>query len=229
MDTITVFIADTQAPLRRWLSRSLAQHDDIQVVGRAAEGRQVLRRVERLQPDIVLLDLQMPDMDGLEVCARIRAKSPRTKILILADILDENFIVRALQNGVHGCMHKAALPTELVKAVRTIYAGELWAGRTLLTRVVEESRQSLDRLQGSLSVIREVLSEREQDVVIWAAQGMTNKEIATQLGISAKTVKTHLQNVFRKLRVRRRVQLSAFSPHLGVASSRAAPVPPPAD
>ncbi|MGH8065374.1 MAG: response regulator [Candidatus Entotheonellia bacterium] len=229
MDPITVLIADAHAPLRRWLSRFLAQHEDIQVVGRAADGRRVLSWVESLQPDILLLDMQMPNLGGLEVLARIRAKSPRMKILILADAIEEDFIARVLRNGVHGCVRKTALPTELVQAIRTIYGGELWAERKLLTRVVEDLRQSLDKLQGSLSAMREVLSEREQEVVIWAVQGMTNKEIATQLGISAKTVKTHLQNVFRKLHVRRRVQLPALSPHLGAASSRAVPMPPPAD
>jgi DNA-binding NarL/FixJ family response regulator len=140
----------------------------------------------------------------------IWAKSPRTSILILAEFFEEEFIARALQHSVHGCVLKTAPPMELVKAIRISHAGELWAPRKLLTQVVETLRQRMDELQGSLSELREVLTDREQEVVLWAVQGLTNNAIATQLGISAKTVKTHLQNAFRKLKVSRRGQLLRF-------------------
>jgi DNA-binding NarL/FixJ family response regulator len=210
MDLITVFIADAHVLLRQRLSRYLAQQIDLQVIGDAADGRQVLSRVEALQPHILLLDVQMPKLGGLVVLPRIHAKSPRTKILLRADYFAEDFIARALQAGVHGCVLKTALPTELVKAIRTTHAGELWAPRKLLTRAVENLRQRVDELDGEPSALRDVLSDREQEVIIWAVQGMTNKEIAAQLGISAKTVKTHLQNVFRKLNLSRRMQLPRF-------------------
>jgi len=224
MDLITVLIADAHAVLRERLSRFLMQQKDIQVIGEVAHGRQVLNRVETLQPHILLLDLQMPKMGGLEVLPHIRTKSPRTKILIRAEYFEEDFIARGLQDGVHGCVLKSAPPTELVKAIRTIHAGEFWVQRRLLTRVVENLRYRMDELQGSAWKLRDVLSDREQEVVIWAVQGLTNKEIAAQLGISAKTVKTHLQHVFRKLNVRRRVQLSALSPHLLHSPRRAPPL-----
>jgi DNA-binding NarL/FixJ family response regulator len=167
----------------------------------------------------------MPKMSGLEGIPRIRAESPRMKILILADGFEEDFIARALQAGVHGCMLKTAPPTELVKAIRTTHAGELWVPRRLLTQVVETLRQRVEELQGApsgmwealVSVFTiafasaslrgapsgmwEVLSNREHEVVMWAVQGMTNMEIATQLGISAKTVKTHLQNESVQLKI----------------------------
>jgi DNA-binding NarL/FixJ family response regulator len=225
MDLITVLITDAHAVLRERLSRFLAQQKDIQVVGEAMDGRQMLNRVAALQPHILLLDLQMPKMSGLEVLPKIRVKSPGTKILIRADYFEEDFIARALQDGVHGCMLKTAPPTELVKVIRTTHAGEFWAQRRLLTRVVESLRHRVDELEGCPSELRDVLSNREQEVVIWAVQGMTNKEIAAQLGISAKTVKTHLQNVFRKLNVRRRVQLSALSPYFASYTPRAVPQP----
>jgi DNA-binding NarL/FixJ family response regulator len=207
MDQITVFIADANVLLRQRLSKCLAQHADLRVVGDAADGRQVLSGVEALQPHILLLDIRIPEIGGPEMLARIWAKSPRTKIVILAEYFEEEFIARALQRGVHGCVLKTAPPMELVKAIRTIHAGELWAPRKLLTQVVETLRQRMDELQGSLSELREVLTDREQEVVLWAVQGLTNNAIATQLGISAKTVKTHLQNAFRKLKVSRRGQL----------------------
>jgi DNA-binding NarL/FixJ family response regulator len=225
MEPITVLIADAHALLRQRLSRSLAQ-EDIRVVGEAANGRQVLSGVEALQPHILLLDVRMPKLGGLAGLPKIRAKSPRTKTLFLADFFEEEFIARALQRGAQGCLLKTAPATELVMAVRTTHAGELWAPRQLLSRVVENFRQRIDELQGPLSRMREVLTDREQEVVLWAMQGMTNKEIAAQLGVSAKTVKTHLQNVFRKLKVSRRVQLSPLSPSLASSAPRAAPQRP---
>jgi DNA-binding NarL/FixJ family response regulator len=228
MDLITVLIANAHALLRRRLNGFLAQQKDMQVVGEAMRGR-LLNRVEALQPHILLLDVRMPKMDELKVLPRIHAKSPRTKILLLAEYFEEDFIARALQDGVHGCALTTASPTELVKVIRAIHAGEFWVQRKLLTRVVKNLRQRVDELEGSPSELRDVLSDREHEVVVWAVQGMTNREIATQLGISAKTVKTHLQNVFRKLNVRRRVQLSALSPYFASYTPRAAPQPPPSE
>jgi DNA-binding NarL/FixJ family response regulator len=212
MDLITVFIADANVLLRQRLSRCLAQEADLQLVGDAADGRQVLSGVEARQPHILLLDIPIPEVGVPEVLPRIWAKSPRTKILIFAEYFEEEFIARALQHGVHGCVLKTAPPTELVKAIRTTHAGEFWVPRRLLTQVVETLRQRVEELQGAPSGMREVLSDREHEVVIWAVQGMTNTEIATQLGISAKTVKTHLQNVFRKLKISRRGQLLRLGP-----------------
>ena len=228
MHLITVLIADAHALLRRRLNRFLAQQQDMQVVGEAMGGR-LLNRVETLQPHILMLDMRTPKMDELKVLPRIHAKSPRTKILLLAEYFEEDFIARALQDGVHGCILTTASPTELVKVIRAIYAGEFWVQRKLLTRVVKNLRQRVDELEGSPSELRDVLSDREREVVIWVIQGMTNKEVAVQLGISAKTVKTHLQHVFRKMNVRRRVQLSALSPHLASYTTRTAPQLPPSE
>jgi RNA polymerase sigma factor (sigma-70 family) len=207
MDPITVVIAGAHVLFRKGLGRLLAPQEDIQVIGEAADGLQVLSRVAALRPDILLLDVQIPKLGGLEMLANIRARSPRTKILILADFFAEEFIIRALQHGAQGCLLKTARPAELARAICTTHSGELWVPRKLVTQLLEHWRQRTDEPQGALSALREALSDREQEVVLWAVQGLTNKEIASQLGISAKTVKTHLQNIFRKLQVSRRGQL----------------------
>ncbi|HSF34370.1 MAG TPA: response regulator transcription factor [Candidatus Tectomicrobia bacterium] len=227
MDQITVLISDVHAVLRERISRFLRQQKDIQVVGEATDWRQVLSQVEALRPHILILDLGMPKMGGLEALPQIRVKSPTTKILVRAEFFEEDFVARGLQDGIHGCVLKSAPPPELLKAIRTTHAGEFWVQRRLVTRVVESLRFKVEELQGSAWQLGDVLSKREQEVVIWAMQGMTNKEIGGQLGISAKTVKTHLQHVFRKLNVRRRVQLSALSPHLAPSISHPTRQSPP--
>ncbi len=219
MDPINVVIADAHALFGRQLIRFLEQQGDIQVIAKVVHGHQLLSVVEVLQPDILLLDVQMPKIGGLTGLPKIRAKSSKTKILILTDCIEEELIVRSLQHGAVGCLLANASPMELVKSVRTTYAGELWAQRKLVTYVVESLCQRLDELQRYLSWGREVLTSREHEVVTWTTEGMTNKEIAVQLGISEKIVKTHLQNVFRKLHVRRRVHLPRF---------RLTSLPPPA-
>jgi DNA-binding NarL/FixJ family response regulator len=154
MDLITVFLAEADVLQRQRLSKCLAQQADLLVVGDAADARQVLSGVEALRPHILLLDIWIPKVGGLEGLPRIWAKSPTTKILILAEFFEEEFISRALQQGVHGCVLKTALPTELVKAIRATHAGELWAPRKLLTQVVETLCQRMDELQGALSKLR---------------------------------------------------------------------------
>jgi DNA-binding NarL/FixJ family response regulator len=207
MAPITVLIADARALCRQRFRRFLAPEEDIQVIGEAADGRHVLSRTQALRPHILLLNVCMPKTHGFELLHKIRTSSPQTKSLILTDFFEEEFIAQALQQGAYGCLRATAPPTEVVKAIRTTHAGEVWVQRKLLTRVLENLRQRIDDLQGPLSELRQLLSHREQEVVIRAGQGMTNKEIAIQLGISEKTVKTHFQNVFRKLKVSRRIQL----------------------
>jgi Response regulator containing a CheY-like receiver domain and an HTH DNA-binding domain len=188
----------------------LAQQDDIQVVGEAADGLQALSLAEALQPNILLLDVQIPEVGGPEVLPKIRARSPRTKVLILSGFFEDGFIAGALEYGAIGYLLKTATNGVLVKAIRTTHAGELWAQRKVLAQVLENLRQRADEQQRPLSEMRKMLTDREYEIVKWVVQGMKNKEIATQLGISEKTVKAHLNNIFSKLNVNRRLQLLRY-------------------
>ena len=217
-DPIRVLIAGEHALFREGLSLFLTQEEDMQVIGEAADGPQALRMVEALQPDILLLDVQMPKAGGLEILPNIRTRSPRTNILILSGALEDRYIAEALQQGAMGYLLKTATHADLVKAIRTTHAGELWAQRKVLTQVLEHMRQQIRELQGLPLELRETLTNREREIVNWVRQGMLNKEIATQLSISEKTVKAHLRNIFRKLKVSRRVQL--FQPSLSLRSPR---------
>lgn len=210
MDQIKVLIADDHALFREGLSLLLEQHPDIKVIGEAADGFQALQMAETLQPDILLLDVRMPGMGGIEVLSKIRLKSARTKVLILSGFLEDEFIVEALQNGAKGYLLKTLSHGEIAKAIRATHAGEFWAERKVLSHVFEILLQQVNAHQLPLSEMRANLTDREQEIVSWVMQGMTNKEIAAQLGISEKTVKTHLGNIFSKLKISRRLQLLLY-------------------
>ena len=207
MGQITVLIVDDHALFREGLVMLLAQERDIQVVGEAADGLHALRMVEALQPDILLLDIRMPNVGGLEILPRIREKSPGTKVLILSGFSEDEYIAEALQYGAKGYLLKTATLTDLAKAIRAAHAGEIWADRRILTQVLEILVQKLHNVPFAKSPRRGDLTTREQEIVKQVIQGMTNKEIATHLGISEKTVKTHLRSIFRKLKISRRLQL----------------------
>lgn len=208
MSPISVLIADDHALFRGGLGALLRRHKDIQVVGEATDGRQAISMVEALQPDILLLDVQMPELDGLEALLQVRKKSPRTKVLMIAKVLKDEFIIKALQLGAKGYVSKSLKHTALVKAIRATYAGEIWAERRILTQVLESLCRTVHGMNPSLSEIQQTLTAREREIVKWTIQGMTNKEIAARLGISDKTVKAHLNHVFGKLKISRRLQLT---------------------
>ncbi len=207
MQQITVIVADDHALFREGLITLLSQYNDIKVVGEAADGLETVSLVEALQPDILLLDIRMPKLSGLEVLAKIRLSSPRTRTLILSGFIEDEYITEAFHHGAKGYVVKVTTHQNLVKAIRTTHAGELWAERKVLSQVVDSLLQRMEGLNSPQSALRETLTEREQEVVKWVIQGMMNKEIATQLGISEKTVKAHLSNIFSKLKVSRRLQL----------------------
>ncbi len=210
MNQITVLIADDHALFREGLRMLLAQDNRIMVVGEAADGLQALSLTEFLQPDILLLDVQMPEVGGLEVLPRIRAKCPLTKVLILSGFPDDELVTRALELGAKGYLLKTLTHKDLLKAIHATYAGEVWAERRLLTQTLESLRKKVRDLHGPLAETRGNLTNREQEVVTWVMQSKTNKEIAAQLGISESTVKTHVGNIFSKLRVSRRLQLLLY-------------------
>ena len=210
MEPITVLVADDHTLFREGLVMLLSLQDDIRVVGEAEDGLQALSMTEALQPDILLLDIRMPKLSGLEVLAEIRLKSPGTRTLILSGFFEDKLITDAFQHGAKGYLLKIARQEDLIKAIQTTHAGELWAERKVLTQVVDSMIQSMEGSKTPLSALQENLTEREHEIVRWVIQGMTNKEIASQLTISEKTVKAHLCNIFSKLKVSRRLQLLLY-------------------
>jgi DNA-binding NarL/FixJ family response regulator len=207
VDRITVLIADSDGLFRQGLRLFLALQEDIQVIGEAASIPQARARAEDFHPDILLLSVEMLRESGLEFLFEIRTKSPKTKVLIFSSANEDNFIVAALQHGAMGYLLKTATQQDLIKAIRMTQAGEIWAERRVLTQVLHCMRLRLRELETRPIEVGEQLTEREREIVPWVIQGMTNKEIALRLGISEKTVKSHLHSIFGKLKVSRRIQL----------------------
>lgn len=185
----------------------LSQEPAISVVG-ATDCNQAVSMVEALQPDVLLLAVNTPEPNALDLLPLVGKRSSRTRVLILFGFSDEGFMSRALQLGAKGYVPKALNRNDLVKAIQAIHVGENWAGRKVLAEVLESLCRKAYEVNRCLPEKQEVLTDREQDVVKWVIQGMTNKEIAARLDISDKTVKTHLSNIFSKLKINRRLQLA---------------------
>ncbi|HYT30089.1 MAG TPA: response regulator transcription factor [Actinomycetota bacterium] len=195
---IKVVIADDHSLVRQGLRRYLEMAGDIEVLGEAANGTEVLRLIENTngqgQPDIVLLDIRMPEMDGLETARRIRTKYPAIGVIMLTAYDDRQFVVEAVRAGARGYVLKARDAEHLIQTVRLVAGGNMVIDPQLVVALAEELQDAKDRDRKA-----ETLTAREVEVLQLLAFGHTNKDIAAQLFISADTVKTHLEHIFEKL------------------------------
>ncbi len=219
---IRVLLVDDHELVRRGLSDLLAQEDDLLVCGEAATAAGALRLAAALAPDVVVLDVRLPDGDGVAVCRELRTSAPRTACLVLTSYDDDDALVAAVEAGAVGFLLKQVTGSDLVAAVRTVAAG----GSTLSPRATS---LVLDRLRGSRSDRASGLTTRERRVLELIGQGCSNREIAEQMGLAEKTVKNHVSSLLRKLGLRRRTQaavlversrhVAASEPHGGVVRS----------
>jgi DNA-binding NarL/FixJ family response regulator len=212
---IRVLLVDDHELVRRGVSDLLGEHDDVLVCGEAATAADAVRLCEALEPDVVVLDVRLPDGDGVAVCRALRTAAPRTACLMLTSYDDDEAMVAAVQAGAAGFLLKQVGGQDLVAAVRTVAAG----GSTLSPRATS---LVLDRLRGSRSDRAAGLTERERRVLELIGQGCSNREIADQLGLAEKTVKNHVSALLRKLGLRRRTQAAVL-----VARARQADAPDP--
>ena len=195
MDEIRVFIADDHELVRYALRTMLEAEPDIIVVGEAADGEQAVERVLDVVPDVVLLDMRMPKMTGVEVCRLIHEALPDPKILILTSFDDDDEVFGVLANGASGYIMKDTRPESVVQAVRAVADGQAVFDSKIASRVITGP----GRPDGETTVDQELLSEREMDVLRLMAKGMSNKEISRALWIGETTVKTHVSHILRKL------------------------------
>jgi DNA-binding NarL/FixJ family response regulator len=202
--SIRVVIADDQALMRGGFRMILDAADGIEVVGEAIDGADAVRAFERERPDVVVMDVRMPTMDGLEATRRITASDGDAKILILTTFDLDEYVYEALRAGASGFLLKDQPPEELVAAVRTVAAGDALLSPSVTRRLIAEfaARPEPARPPAGL----DELTERERDVLLLLAQGASNAEIATTLFVAETTVKTHVAHILRKLGIRDRAQ-----------------------
>ena len=198
---IKILIADDHPVVREGLSTMLSRERDIQVVGEAENGTEAIKKTRELQPDIILMDLRMPEVDGVEAMRQIKVNNPDMKFIVLTTYDNDEYIFKGIEAGARAYLLKDAPREELFEAIRAVYRGESLIQPAVAGKV-------LDRLAELSRQVRapEVLSEREVEVLMLIAKGTGNKLIATSLCIGESTVKTHIQSIFQKLGVSDRTE-----------------------
>ena len=212
---IRLVIADSHQLFRAGLRLLLNSEEGIALVGDAAHGLETIEVVSALQPDVVLLDITLPGMDGVGVLRQLQQQSPATKPLLLTGARDEELIFNALRAGAKGCLSKDATPSDLTKAIQAVHEGQLWVERKLIARFVEqEAGAELREIRRGRE--QDALTTREEEILRLLASGGTNKDIGQALFISEKTVKCHVHNIFQKLNVTRRLQAILYAVNRGL-------------
>ena len=208
---ISVLVVDDHAVVRQGLRTFLELQEDIAVVGEAADGAGALEAVARLQPDVVLMDLVMPGLDGVSAIERLRVLAPVTRVIVLTSFLDEDKVLPAVRAGAAGYLLKDVQPAELVRAIRVVDSGEALLHPAVAARVLRE-------LAGGARAERHaLLTAREHEVLALLARGRANKAIAFELGVAEKTVKTHVGNILGKLGLSDRTQAALYAVREGLA------------
>jgi DNA-binding NarL/FixJ family response regulator len=219
---IRVLLADDQEMVRAGFRMILGTEDDVQVVGEAADGERAVWETERLQPDVVLMDVQMPVVDGISATRRITASAalPRTRVLILTTFERDDYIWEALQAGASGFLLKNASPEDLIHAVRVVAAGDALLAPSVTRRLIADMVRP--RVRPELTAQLASLTERECEVLRGMAAGLSNAELAQRLVVGEATIKTHVSRVLLKLNLRDRVQAAAFAYESGLVQPGAA-------
>ena len=204
MDKIRVMLADDHALFRRGLASLLANRDDIDVVGEAANGEEAVERARELMPDVILMDVRMPGISGLEATRRLKDEMPYLKIVILTVSEDEEDLFAALKGGAQGYLLKNIDPDDLIACIHQVQRGEAPLAPSMATKILRE-------FSGPAPRPGPALTQRERQVLELVARGDANKEIARHLQISENTVKNHLRNILEKLHLQNRVQAVMYA------------------
>jgi len=193
---IRVMLADDHGILREGVRAILQRDEELDVVAEAGESREVVDLVTTVKPDVLILDLVMPGLEGLEVFRLVRERAPETKILVFSGYMSDELIVQCLQAGAKGYLSKTAKTSDLLSAIKVVNSGGVWAEQRMMAKALEKNP---------------TVTKRELDIIRLVSEGLRNKEIADKLGISEKTVKAHMHSVFKKLHVEHRLQVALYS------------------
>ncbi|MDQ3688453.1 MAG: response regulator transcription factor [Chloroflexota bacterium] len=210
-----VLIADDEHLMRAGLVELLSADPDIEIVGQASTGREAVDQTRQLAPDVVLMDVRMPDLDGIAATRQLSRTRPDLRVLILTTFEEDDYIFDALRAGASGFLLKRTRPEELIAAVHTIAAGEALLSPSVTRRVIERMAQQPTPEMADQARLDE-LTPREREVLGLIARGMSNREIAIALVVEESTIRTHVKRVLAKLDLRDRVQAVIFAYEIGV-------------
>ena len=208
MDKISIVLAEDHAVVRQGTKQLLERYPDMEVIGEAADGEAAVSLVKELKPAVVIMDVRMPRMSGIEATRKIKADYPEVVVLVLTAHDDDEYVFALLEAGANGYLLKTAEIEELVKAVRAVHAGQSALDPSVTRKVVSQftSGKSLPDVMAQVSNEMDGLTGRELEVLQMVGQGLTNKEVAQRLYISDRTVQAHLSNIFSKLQVTSRTE-----------------------
>lgn len=212
MDKIKILLVDDHAILRDGIRALLNLHDDMEVVGEASEGKEAIKKTQDLAPDVVIMDIAMLGMDGLEATRRIGKKSPQTKVLVLTQHDNREYILSAIRAGAAGYVPKRALGSDLVAAIRAVYTGNSVLYPSAAAVLIQ------DYLRQAQKEPYDRLTDREREILKLIADGHTNQEIADMLFISVKTVLGHRTKIMEKLDIHNRTELIKYAMRKGLIS-----------
>jgi DNA-binding NarL/FixJ family response regulator len=203
---ISILLVDDHAILRDGLKNILSFEDDIRVVGEAISGEEALKLTEELSPDVIIMDINLPGMNGVETTAVIKAKNPDARILVLTMYTHDEYLMSALKAGADGYLLKDAPSEHVVDAINAVYRGE-----SMITPSMTKKLVNIHLQQTQVKKDESNLTDREQEVLVGLVEGLSNKEIADKLFISDKTVKIHVSKIFKKLEVKSRSQAVIYA------------------
>lgn len=213
--TIRVLVADDHMIVRSGIRHVLESEPDFEVVGEAKSGSEAISLASKLRPDVVVLDISMPDQSGLEVAARLRGSASTTRVLILSMHDNAEYVLESVRAGAHGYLLKDTAATELRRAIRAVCRGESYFSPPVASKLTAAVRGEHHHNHSGL----EHLTSRERQVLLGIVRGHTNKQIAADLGISHRTVETHRESLMRKLQIRTVAQLTRFAIENGMVQS----------
>ncbi len=211
--TIRVLIADDHSIVRRGIKALLAQIDDVQVVGEAANGLEAVRLSKQLNPDIILMDLLMPIMDGIEATRRVTSRQPGLGVLVLTSFVHDDKVFSAIKAGAQGYLLKESEPAELIQSIRRVHQGEAYLNPNIARKILKEIQE-----EPAIKAPPDPLTARELEVLQLLAKGLSNKEIADKLVVAEVTIRTHISHLLVKLHVVNKVQATLYALREGISS-----------
>lgn len=218
---IQIVIADDHALVREGMRRLIESEPDLEVVGEAGDGNAAVEAVATLMPDVLLLDVSMPDVDGIDALRRVNAAAPQSHVLLVTAGISDDDLQEALRYGARGVVFKTAASELLVKAIRAVAAGEHWVSRQIVNQLARAVAHLQDQQRAGRTGPN--LTRREAQVLVLVAEGLANKDIAARLDVSENTVKHHLTKVFEKSGCGSRIELMRLAADLGIGHAAKPP------